>query len=117
MAFVALEQWATLFLVIGLPFRPDYYLMSFPPCGRYCITPSLRGHFERVVQGLAPEFHRNCPQFSRHKVLHCTLSSELSFSMRLPAFEECPNFCRLLLAKSGRFVPRSKQFYSWSTLS
>ncbi|GAQ81425.1 protein with JUMONJI domain [Klebsormidium nitens] len=43
------------------------YLHFGEPKSWYCIPPALRGRFERVVEGLMPEFHRNCPEFLRHK--------------------------------------------------
>lgn len=43
------------------------YLHFGEPKSWYTIPPEHRNRFERLIQGMAPHFHKNCPAFLRHK--------------------------------------------------
>ena len=44
------------------------YLHFGAPKSWYCIPPSHRERFERLMEGLLPDLFRFCPEFMRHKV-------------------------------------------------
>ena len=43
------------------------YLHFGAPKSWYCIPPSHRERFERLMEGLLPDLFRFCPEFMRHK--------------------------------------------------
>lgn len=57
------------------------YLHFGAPKSWYCIPPSHRERFERLMEGLLPDLFRFCPEFMRHKVRAC---AHLSVHARLP---------------------------------
>ena len=51
------------------------YLHYGAPKSWYCIPPAHRDRFERLLQGLLPDMFRACPEFFRHKVCVCFLTT------------------------------------------